>query len=189
MGGLNSGRKKGSKNKDLVTINGVLSKICVGPKCNGNFTAVSDFGKSYSYCEICDALIHKKNRESDFIGYKVAEINRNSKKRRKKGKDCLVASNIRHILEELVENQPFCYYSNVKLVEEINNPNSWSPERLNFNGHYFEDNTVLCTTLVNSVKGRIEYGIEELIKEYGEEIALRTLKNIIITTLKYYKSE
>lgn len=189
MGGMNSGRTKGAKNKVPKLINGILYKRCVGPKCKGKYAPVSSFGKSYSYCKKCNTQRQKAYVESNFLETKVQRIRKSAKEREKKGKVCLVAPDINEIIKAKVKNQRYCYYSNIKLVEKRNDPNSWSPDRLNFNGHYLDNNIVLCTTIINSAKGRIEYSIEELINEYGEVVAIKTLKKILMTIMKYYKIE
>lgn len=183
MGGKNSGRRKGSLAKEVKGVNGVLSKVCVGPICNGEYAPVSDFGKNKSYCLSCQKEKKAKTREADYISYKLKEIYKNTEKRMKKGKVYAVDPNLKSALEQL-SKQKHCYYSGVQLEEKINNPNSWSVDRKNFNGGYVKDNIVLCTTFVNRVKGSIEVNFEKLIEMYGEEIALRTFKNVVITVLK-----
>lgn len=187
MGNKNSGRRKGALNKEIKEVNGVPSKVCVGPICNGEYAAVSDFGKSKSYCLTCQKKREINAREANYIAYKLKEIYRHTKERMKKGKVYEIDPNLKSVLEQLSTKQKHCYYSGVQLVEKVNNPNSWSIDRKNFNGGYVKDNIVLCTTLVNRVKGSIEFNFEKLVETYGEEIALRAFKNIIMTVLKNRK--
>lgn len=181
MGGKNSGRRKGSLNKQVKEVQGVLSKICVGPLCNGNYAPVGNFGQNKSYCLPCQKTKETKKREDDYVSYKIREINKHTRNRMKKGKFYEVTPNLKDVLERLLQNQKECFYSGIRLTEKVNDINGWSPDRKDFNDGYVEDNIVLATTLVNKLKGSIEYNFQQLIEAYGEEIALKTLKNIIIT--------
>jgi hypothetical protein len=72
--------------------------------------------------------------------------------------------------------------------EIVNDKNSWSVDRIDYNKGYVNRNMGLCTTLTNNVKGRIEYTIEKSLKQlanaYGQETALRAITNILITVLE-----
>ena len=184
MGGKNSGRRKGSLQKEIKEVNGIPSKICIGPVCDGNYAPVSNFGKSKSYCLSCQRTKEKQNRKADYVAYKVKEIYRHTKERMKRGKTYEVDQNLRSVLDQLSKEQKNCYYSGVQLTEKVNDLNSWSPDRKNFKKGYVKDNIALCTTLINKIKGSIEFNFERLVEEYGEEIALRALKNVIVTILK-----
>ena len=187
MGGMGSGRKRGSKAKEVVMANGVPSKICVGPICDGKPASTSEFGKHRSYCLKCDSRIKTLKHEADYGDYKYLEAIRNAKKREKKKKHCEVATNLKELIGTMRNEQKYCYYSGVKLLEKINDPNSWSIDRLDFNAGYTEDNMVLCTTEINKIKGKIEFTLDQSRKKlttlYGEKKAL-TIINKILEVIK-----
>ncbi|RHW38218.1 hypothetical protein D1B33_04840 [Lysinibacillus yapensis] len=188
MGGKNSGRRKGSLNKKVKEVNGVPSKICTGPLCNGNLAPVRNFGTNKSYCKPCQRTREARIREADYVGYKLNTIYWLTNKRMEKGKVYEVDSNLRSLLEELSNSQKHCYYSGIELTEVVGNPNSsWSPDRKNFKRGYVKDNIVLCTTLINTLKGNMESNFEKLVQVYGEETAARAFNNIVTTILESRK--
>lgn len=182
MGGKNSGRKPGSKTKKIILVNGEPGKVCIGPACNGQVTPLSAFGNHKSYCLKCDKLIKTTIRESDYVGYKYQEALRHAKEREKKGRSCEVAPNLKELMETMRNEQKYCYYSGVQLMEKVAHPNSWSVDRVDFHAGYVAENIVLCATTINHVKGFIETTLDQvtnkLIPLYGEEKTSIILKNI-----------
>ncbi|MCM3358676.1 hypothetical protein [Psychrobacillus sp. MER TA 171] len=183
MGGKGSGRKLGSKMKKVIIIKGAPSTICIGPICNRKYTPLSEFGINKSYCLKCRKLLETTKRESNFVEYKYQEAIRHAKVREKKGKLCEIAPNLKNLIETMRIEQKYCYYSGVKLMEKVNDPNSWSIDRVYYHAGYVADNMVLCATSINIVKGSIESALDKakktLIPLYGEEKSLTIIKKIL----------
>lgn len=183
MGGIGSGRKLGSKTKKVILINGVPSKICIGPTCNGKYIPLNKFGNHKSYCLRCDKLTKATKRESDYVEYKYQRALRSAEERGRKGKSCEIATNLKELIETMRNEQKYCYYSGVKLIEKIHNPNSWSIDRVDYHAGYVSNNMVLCATIINEAKGKIEFALDQakknLIPLYGEGKTSTIIKNIL----------
>ncbi|PLT29262.1 hypothetical protein [Peribacillus deserti] len=180
MGGQNSGRKSGSRVKKIIYLDGKMYKECRGPFCKGKPVLIEKMQNSY--CKECFSEI-RKGYKKDFFKYKIREVKNLAKKREMRKRICPVDKSISVLVKKQLEKQKgYCFYSGVKMENEINNIESWSVDRRNYKKGYVKGNIVICTNLTNKVKGIFEHsvytGLNILENQYPVDKARSTMVSI-----------
>lgn len=151
-----------SDSKKFYPKNKSNCKDCISEKMKTKYTIMSEE----------DKIIYKKKQtiwqEKNMLRYRLLVAKDRSKKKK-------IEFNISEdFLYKLWENQNgLCYYSNIELSLKVKDLHSVSIDRKNSKIGYVEDNVVLCSSIINSMKNNLE--IEEFKKII--EILYNSLNN------------